>query len=116
MHTKNMDLAKAYYISMGQRNLDEMAPFLHPEVKFVAPLATAEAKETVLAATKSFSKFFKSLIIRSICGSDTQAIVIYDLEFPEPIGKLSSAAALTIKNNLITNIELFYDARRFAAN
>jgi hypothetical protein len=41
------------------------------------------------------------------------AVIVYDLECQPPVNVFSAVALLTFKNNLISKIELFYDARPF---
>ena len=43
--------------------------------------------------------------------TSTQAIIVYTVEFEAPIGDVRSAAFLTMHDNLIAKIELFFDAR-----
>jgi hypothetical protein len=39
-------------------------------------------------------------------------MLAYDVDFPLPIGKVSSAMLMTFQDQLILKIELFYDARQ----
>ena len=72
-----------------------------------------EGKEAVLEATKRFITLFKTLKVRAKAGLGEQAIVVYDLECPAPIGLFSTAVLMTFQEGLILKIELFYDARPF---
>lgn len=116
MTEKNTQQAKLYYETMSQKNYDDIAQYLHPEVTFVAPLAQTKGKEAMLKSLKEFMQFFKKLTIRSVIGSNNEAVVIYNLECPEPFGLISTASHLTFKDGLIFSIELFYDARPFTNN
>ena len=82
-------------------------------MQLVAPLAKLEGKEAVLEAIREFTLRFKTLKIRAKSGSGDQAMVVYDLDFPAPIGIISSAALMTFQKGLVSKIELFYDARPF---
>ena len=111
-----MDTARVieeYYKAMGERNFEKLEKMLSPDVQFIGPLAKMQGKEAVIEATKKFSSVFKSLNVRAKFGSQTQAMAVYDLDCPEPIGIFSSSALMTFENGLITKIELFYDARPF---
>lgn len=111
--TPNEKIAEAYYLAMGNKNTSEMGKFLHPEIHFVAPLVTISGKENVLEGAKGFVSILNNITIRAICGSGDQVMMAYDLDFPLPIGILRVAALLTVNNNLIEKIELFFDARSF---
>ncbi len=113
MNEKNIEIAKTFYTAMAAKNVADMEKYLHPEVQFIGPLAKMTGKETYLDAAKKFTTFFNTLTIRTACGCEDQVMLVYDWEFPAPIGNLPSAALLTLQQELITKIELFYDARPF---
>ncbi len=113
MTIDNTVIAKAYYTAMSKKNIPEIAKYLHQNVEFIGPLGTMSEKENVVKAVENFCEFFNKLQIRTTFASENQAVVIYDLDFPKPIGILSAAALMTIKNELVYKIELFYDARLF---
>jgi ketosteroid isomerase-like protein len=113
MSEKNAAIAEAYYTACGAKNIADMGKYLHPNVQFLAPLAELTGKEAVLEAAERLLAFFKSLKIRTTFGSENQAMVVFDLECPAPVGICRSATLMTIENGLITRMELFYDARPF---
>lgn len=107
----NASLAKAYYTAYHNKDLATVGNLLHPDVQFVSPLAELKGKETVLASVQRFLKVFTSLAVREVFGSDDQAMVVYDTEFPGNVGMFPAAALLTFKEGLIARLELFFDAR-----
>jgi Domain of unknown function (DUF4440) len=107
------EIIEEYYKAIGSKNFELIKKRLHPDVQFIGPLAKMKGKEAVLEATKKFTSLFKTLNIRAKFGSKNQAMVVYDLDCPEPIGIFSSSALMTFENEFITKIELFYDARPF---
>lgn len=113
---RNVAAAEAYYHAMNVNDLTGMASYLHPDVQFVSPMVNVAGKESVLAAVKRFRSRLKSIIVHTKFGSELQAMLIYDVDFGEPIGVSRTAALLTFKDNLISRIELFYDARPFEKN
>ena len=80
---------------------------------FLGPLAQLEGKADVLEGAERFFHLFNSLNVRASFGSDTQAMLAYDLDFPTQIGSLRVAALLTFEDGLIRAIELFCDGRQF---
>src|SRR5581483_8480485 len=95
-------LAEEYYKAMAEKNLTVIERYLDPDVQFKAPLGKASGKEAVLEATNRFTAQFMTLKIRAKFGSENQAIVVYDLEFPAPIGNLSSSALMNFQNGLVS--------------
>lgn len=115
--TKNsVAIAEAYYTAMGKKDIEGLSKYLHPDIQFTAPLDKITGKEVVLEATKKFASMFKTLTIRAKFGSEDQAMIVYDLDFPGMFATFSSAALMTFQGDLITKIELFYDARPFVAS
>lgn len=113
MNKASRDIAIAYYTAMKEKNIDEIAKYLHHDVQFTSPLAKKTGKDAVIEAVKGFMAFFKALAIRTAFNSSDQAMVVYDVVFPDPIGCVPSAALIDYDNGLITRIELFFDARSF---
>lgn len=109
----SVSIAEAYYTAMSEKNGEGLGKYLHPDVQFKGPLSQLKGKEAVLESVKNFTSFFKKLTIRTKFGSGDQAMVVYDVDFPEPIGRFPSAALLTIREGLIREIELFFDGRPF---
>lgn len=108
-----MALAEAYYTAMSKKNVAELEQYLHPDVRFIGPLAELTGKDAVLEATRNFVNFFNTLTIRAKFGSDQQAVIVYDLDFPAPIGHLPATVLMSFQEGLVVKIELFYDARPF---
>ena len=106
-----LSIAEAYYTAMGNKNIEGMAKYLHPDISFKAPLAQMEGKENVLDAAIKLATIIKGLNIRKMFENHNQAMLVLDLDFPGPIGHFPSASLLTVQEGLITKIELFYDAR-----
>ena len=109
----NVAVMKKYYEMLAKKDVGNLGKYLHADVEFRAPLAKYQGKEAVLEATKGFASFFNTLSIRTCFGSGDQAVLLYDLDFSEPVGKVPTAAVMTFKEGLVAKIELFYDARPF---
>jgi ketosteroid isomerase-like protein len=109
----NIAIIETYYKAMGEKNIASMEKYLHPDVQFISPLSKTKGKEAVLEATKGFANFFKTLTIRSSFGSADQAMIVYDVDCPEPFGIIRTASLMTFKEGIIVQIELFFDARPF---
>ncbi|MGL4539412.1 MAG: nuclear transport factor 2 family protein [Candidatus Rhabdochlamydia sp.] len=110
---KPIEIIEDYYKAIGNKKFEQVEKYLHPDVQFIAPLAQMQGKKAVIEATRKFTTLFKTLHIRAKFGSNNQAMVVYDLDCPKPIGIFSSSALMTFENGLIIKIELFFDARPF---
>ena len=115
MSTNNLDIAVAYYTAMAEKNIPELEKRLHPDVKFIGPLAEVQGKEAVLEAARNFSNFLKGITIQAKFSDDNHAMLAYEMHCPAPIGSFRAATLMTLKDGLIYKLELFYDARPFAA-
>lgn len=113
MIEKNIQLAEAYYNAVINKDKIYLNKCLAPNVHFLSPFMELSDKESLLKAVENFGKTFNSLKFRTKFGSDTQAMLVYDLDCPAPIGLVRAAALFTIDNELITNIELFFDSKPF---
>jgi len=113
MMEQNVLSAKRYYQAMHDKDIAAIEKLLHPDVQFMSPMGQAVGKENMLNAVKNFMKAFNALAISTAFGSEDQAIVIYDLDCPAPIGKFRTAAFMTFQDGLIARLELFFDARPF---
>jgi ketosteroid isomerase-like protein len=110
---RNVASAEAYYKAMNDKDVAGVARSLHPDVRFLGPLAELTGKEAVLEAAKRFVNLTKSLRVRAKFGSDDTAMLAYDVDFGGPIGICRTAVLMTFNDGLIASIELFYDARPF---
>ena len=111
MNKTNVDIAEAYYKAMGEKKFNDMEKHLHPEVQLKNPLGELKGKEAVFEAAKKFAVHFKTLKIRTRMDSGDQVMLVYDLDYPAPIGSVPAAGLLNFKDGLITRIELFLDVR-----
>ncbi len=111
MNQTNMAIAEAYYTAMGAKDSVVVGQYLRDDVQLIAPLRNLAGKQEVLEGIKGFMAFFKTLIIRAQFGNEQQAVVVYDVDFPAPVGFMPGVALLTLEKGLIVRIELFYDIR-----
>lgn len=102
-------IAVGYYTALGNKDMDAVKKCLHPDVQFSDPQEKIVGREVVLKAAKGFSSIFKALTIRAKFGSDTQAMIVYDVEIPGLDKDLRAASLLSFQDGLISNIELIYD-------
>ncbi len=105
-----MSIAEAYYTSVGEKNIEALEKYLHADVQFIGPFEKMMGKQAVLEATKNFTAIIEAFKIRAKFSFDDQTMVVYNADFPEPIGSVRGASLMTFQKGLITKIELFYDS------
>jgi hypothetical protein len=108
-----LSIGEAYYTAVGKKNVVEIEKYLHPDVNLIGPLASISGRPAILEATKHFTALFTALTIRAKFGSENQAMIVYDLDIPGPIGKFPGASLMTFQDGKIIKIQLFYDGRPF---
>ena len=113
MREKNGEIGESYYRLVGEKNIDAIGKFLDAHVELLSPLATVKGKEEVVRATANFMKSFDSLRIKAKFGNDEQAMIVYDTDIPGIANNFPGASLLSIRDGLITRIQLFYDGSRF---
>ena len=107
--TDTKQIGVAYYTALSNKRIDEVATYLHPEIRFSDPQETVTGKEAVLQAARGFSTIFNRLTIRAQFGSPDQAMIVYEAEIPGLPKPLPAASLLSFREGLISRIELFYD-------
>lgn len=116
MENNSMARAHAYYTLVGEKDVEGIKQYLHPDVKFSSPLSSCQGKDAVVKATTGFMNTFKSLSIRAKFGSEDQAIIVYDVDIPGIAQDFSGVSLVTFDDGLIAKIELFFDASSFRAS
>jgi hypothetical protein len=110
---KNDANAKLYYRAIGEKELTTVARLVDANVRLISPMSNLEGKEASLQAARGYSGMVSSIKVRSTFATDSEAMLAYDGDFGAPIGICRTAALLSFRDNLITRIELFFDARPF---
>ncbi len=98
---------------MARKDVAQLAQYVHPDIKFTAPLANFSGKDTLLESARAYVNSFESLNIRESFSNEEQVMLVKDVRCHAPIGKLTAAVLMTFKEGLISEIELLFDARPF---
>lgn len=109
MNRNNVAIVQTFYTAFGEKNIGAMEKYMHPDIHLITPLSKLQGKEAYLEVVKTFINFFNALTIRATFGEGDQAIIVYDLDCPPPIGKVPAAALMTFQEGLIIRNELFHD-------
>lgn len=110
---RNLGSAEAYYLAMKHNDAENLAKYLHQDVRVITPLGETAGKVFVVEAAQKLMVHIMDIEIKARFSSDEQALLIYDLDCSEPIGTCRTAALMTFKDGLIIRNELFFDPRPF---
>lgn len=103
------EVARSYYEAMAAKDEKTIESFLHPSVSFLNPVAEFKGKTDVQSFVKGFLPNFETLTIRSVCANINQAMLAYDIKFPNSASVVRGASLLDFNDGLISRIELFFD-------
>lgn len=109
--SNNLATVLSYYEAIKNRQPDLAAKKLSEKIRIITPLDEKNGKSEVLGAIKGFCTVMEKFDITAAFSQGGEVMLAYDVYFPEPIGKLRSAGLIKLEDDLITNIELFYDGR-----
>ena len=90
-----------------------MASYLNENVNFISPIAELNGKDCVCNAARNFSEILKDIDIISRFENEDQVVLVYDMTVSEPIRKFRAAVLMDFSHDLISKIQLFYDATSF---
>ena len=110
MSKSNLVLAQEYLQAWDKKDVEGISKRLHPEVRFISPMAQVTGKERVLESAKRMFPMLRAVKVRSTFGAGDQVMAAYDFVCAEPIGVCRTAELLSFKEGLISGIELFFDA------
>ncbi|MGH9572851.1 MAG: nuclear transport factor 2 family protein [Candidatus Acidiferrales bacterium] len=113
MNDGNLASAEAYYLAMKHNDPENMALYLHENVRVTSPLGEVAGKERVLESAKGLMIHIMDMDIKARFASGNQVMLVYVLECSHPIGTCPTAALMTFKDGLIVSNNLFFDPRPF---
>lgn len=108
-------LCERYYSAWQHKNLEGILGCLHPDIAFKSPNATTQGREAYAAAAKRFLPLVDRIEVRKTFTAADAAMVAVDFDCIQPIGLCPTAELMKLKDGLIIEDELFFDARPFEA-
>lgn len=115
MENNLLNIAESYYKAMGRKDESTMATYLHDDVKFIGPLVELQGKENVLNGAKGFFAMYSDIDIQEKFVADNNVMLVYNLITPAPVGgSIRVAVLVRFTDNLISEIEVFFDTKRFS--
>lgn len=113
----SIELVTKYYAHINANEPQAAAQLLASDIALISPLAQPQGKEEVVPALQGFCEAVQQVEICEAIASGDKVFLIYNIYFPEPIGKLRAAGIIDVDvaDGLINKIELIYDARPLVA-
>ena len=105
----------SYLAAWARKDIHAIEAVLHPDVHFKAPMQELDGRDAVVAGTaRMFPRLERFENAQQFIAGD-RAMFAYDFVCISPIGLCRTAELVRIEDNLIREIELFFDARPFEA-
>lgn len=109
------ELCERYYTAWQHKDLDGILRCLQPDVVFKSPNATTQGRDAYAAAARRFLSLVDRIEVRQTFTAENAAMAAVDFYCVQPIGLCPTAERMELKNGLIAEDELFFDARPFEA-
>lgn len=110
---KNLATATAYFTAIRKQDFTSLEKCVHPNIHFIGPALSLKDKGTFLTAATSCAALITNLTIREKFASEDQVMLVYNCDCSLAPETLRAAALMTFQNDLITKLELFFDASPF---
>lgn len=107
------EIAQEYYTAMVNKDISTVERYISQDVNFIGPLSKAKGKDTYLNICQAFLDHIESLQLNYVLGNNDRAVVVYDVYFPDPIGKTPGVAILDFEGGMIKQFHIFYDPKPF---
>ncbi len=112
--SKNIsEIAESYLAGWKNKDIQQIASHLHPDVHYKGPMAERTGREGLVAGMQNLLPMLQGINVRSKFATATQTMYTYDFICEEPLGVCRIAELLTFDGDQIKSIELFFDARPF---
>jgi ketosteroid isomerase-like protein len=109
------DVVTGYQTAMGKGDMKAARAFLADDLSFRGPLDTFSAAEPYLEALKRLAPMIVRIEPKRMFFEGDEAALFYDLVTNSPAGTAPCAEYYKVKGNKITHIQVYFDARPFAA-
>jgi ketosteroid isomerase-like protein len=115
MSTSIESRCASYLDAWSRKDLEGVAAYIHPDVRFKAPMQELHGRNAYVEATRRVFAILDKVDVRATFVSGERAVLIYDFVCRPPIGVSSTAEMVRFQDGLIRDTELFFDARPFEA-
>ena len=109
------DLCDRYYTAWQRKDLNAILACLHPDIVFKSPTATTNGRDAYAQGAQRFLPLVERVEVRWTFVEPDGAMIAVDFHCIQPIGLCRTAERLGLKDGLIIDDELFFDARPFEA-
>lgn len=103
-------ILKKYYEAVSNKNLDKALNCIDSNIHFISPMSEVKGKEDFSKAVEGYISMINTLSIRTICGNNEEAIILYNVTIKGKSEPLRTAAFARFSEGLIVHLELFFNA------
>jgi ketosteroid isomerase-like protein len=108
-------VVERYFNALSSKDFDAMRALLHEDVTFNGPLGTTATADEYVAALRKVTAQMTSVerraLIVDLDGDCEQVCQIYDMTLAKPAVTLPIAQWLTVREQRIATVRLFFDPR-----
>jgi ketosteroid isomerase-like protein len=108
-------IVNEYLAAWKRKDADAIGACVHPRVHFKGPLSESTGREAFVAGVERMLPVLREHRLRSAVTDGNDAMFVYDFVCVDPIGACRTAERVAIEDNLITDVEVFFDPRPFVA-
>lgn len=109
------DVVAGFQAAMGKGDLKAARAFLADNLSFVGPLDRFSSPDPYLAALGQLAPMIERIDMKRMFAEGEEVALFYDLVTKTPAGTAPCAEWYRVKGNKITHIQVYFDARPFAA-
>ncbi|MEJ6400935.1 nuclear transport factor 2 family protein [Nicoliella lavandulae] len=110
---ETMDLAKQYFSSMRDKNIEQLKQLANSDVRVKSPLGELIGLDAFVKFQNGFFKMINSLTLNHVFVDGTTAAIFYTAN-TKPVAKSDMVELLQFKNNQLISTTVIYDGTPFA--
>ena len=106
-------IATTYVEACGRKDLDSVAPLLHPDMRFGGPGNSSTGAAAYLAILRRLGAVWVRSDVRHVFADGPDVCVIYDFVTDTPAGAVPIVEWLRVEDGRIASVTLIFDRVQF---
>jgi hypothetical protein len=107
------DIALAYIVACGRKDLDTVASLLSPHIQFVGPSNTSTGAAPYLESLRQLGPIWVRSDVRRAFSDGSTVCVLYDFVTNTAAGAVPIVELLTVEDGKIASVTLIFDRVAF---
>ena len=109
------EIVQAYFQAWTSGNIAQARSYLADDLKFAGPIDHFDKADDFARALESFIRIVTKVRLIAEFYTDTEAMLLYDVETPTPAETIRTAEHFVVSGGRIRKIDLVFDATRLRA-